>query len=138
MRSSVIEQNSGKFWQERPTVISDALSTANTNADGAIPMVSVPLGAYVTKVEVLATIAVANQDFDIGDGVSSERYIDGITTMTQYDIVGAPNIASGAASGEVNGRYYEVADTIDFKSTITGSADTAAGSIKLLVWYFVL
>ncbi len=137
MRSALLEQNSGKFWQEQPTVISDALSTANTNADGVIPMVSVPLGAYVTKVQVLATVAVANQEFNIGDGDSADRYIDGLTTLAQYDIAEAPNV-NGVANDEVAGRFYAAADTIDFVSTITASADTAAGSIKLLVWYFVL
>ena len=138
MRSSVLEQNSSKFWQERPTVISDALSTANTNADGVIPMVSIPLGAYVTKVQVLATVAVANQEFNIGDGDNDDRYFDGITAITQYNSLTAPNTTSTAATEEVSGRYYAAADTIDFVSTITASADTAAGSIKLLVWYFVL
>ncbi len=137
MRSSVLEQNSGKFWQEQPTVISDALSTANTATDSVIPMVSIPLGAYVTKVQVLATVSVANQEFNIGDGDSSDRYIDGITTLAQYDIAEAPNV-NNVNNDEVAGRYYAAADTIDYVSTITGTADTDVGSIKLLVWYFVL
>ena len=136
MRSALLEQNSGKFWQEQPTVISDAISVAATNTTTTV--VSIPLGAYVTKVEMLSTVALANCDVDVGDGDSADRYIDGVTTMTQYDIVGAPNVASGAACDEVNGRYYAAADTIDIVENTTGSANTAAGSVKLLVWYFVL
>ena len=136
MRSAYLEQNSGKYFQEKPTVISDAISTAATNTTTAA--VSIPLGAYVTKVQVLSTVAVANANVDVGDGDNVDRYFDGITTMTQYNILQAPATASGVVgTGEVAGRYYAAADTIDVIENTTASANTAAGSIKVLVWYYL-
>ena len=130
---SAINPNSKFYNTLSPTVQSDAISVAATNT--TTKAVDVPIGAYVTKVMMLSTIALANCDVDVGDGDSADRFIDGVTTMTQYDIVGAPNIASGAACDEVNGRYYVASDTIDVVENTTGSADTAAGSVKVLVWY---
>lgn len=134
---SAININSKFYNTLAPTVQSDAISVAATNTTTAA--VTVPIGAYVTKVQVLATVAVANTDINIGDGDKADRFMDGITTITQYNIVQAPLVATGDAGvngdNEVAGRYYAAADTIDIVEGTTGSADTAAGSIKVLVWY---
>ena len=139
MRSSFLEQNSGKYFQEKPTVISDAVSMAATNT--TTKAVSIPLGAYVTKVQLLATVACANCDITVGDGDNDDRYMDNLTTITQYNIIQAPSVASGDigvnGNAEVTGRYYAAADTIDIIEGTTGSANTAAGSVKLLVWYYL-
>lgn len=137
MRSALLEQNSGKFWQERPTVISNEFAVTGSAADGVLGYVSVPKGAYVTKVQLMATVAVGTQDLDVGDGVDDIRYMEAITTITQYNIITAPNVASGTTgTNQVAGRYYAAADTIDVTSDITSA--TAVGSCILSVWYYVL
>ncbi len=132
-----INPNSKFYNTLAPTVISDAISTAATNT--TTQAVTIPISAYVTKVQLLATVAVANADLDLGDGADDDRYMDSLTTITQYNIVQAPAVASGDAgvegNAEVAGRYYATADTIDLIERTTGSADTAVGSVKVLVWY---
>jgi hypothetical protein len=137
MRSALLEQNSGKYFQERPTIMSAPFGVTGTTAAGVLGYVPVPAGAYVTKVALMSTIAVGTQSLDVGDGDDADRYLDGITAMTQYNIIAAPNVASTAITAECNGRYYAAADTIDCTSTTTASADVSVGSCRLLVWYFV-
>jgi hypothetical protein len=146
MRSSYLEQNSGKFFQEKPTVQSDAFGTTGTAtlagvATGAVlGQVSIPAGAYVTKVQLMATIAVGTQELDVGDGDDTDRYMDGISTITQYNILTAPAVQTGDigdGTAEVSGRYYADADTIDCISTVTASAAVSVGSCILSVWYYV-
>ena len=136
MRSSYLEQNSGKFFQEKPTVVSKAISLAATNT--TTEAVSVPLGAYVTAVKLLCTVRAGSVDVDVGDGDNADRYADGISAMTAYDILNLPNVASGtAATNEVGGRYYAAADTIDVVTNTTGSLNDGVGSCKVLVWYYL-
>lgn len=136
MRSSYLEQNSGKFFQEKPTVISKGISVAATNT--TTQAVSIPLGAYVTKVALMCTVRAGSVDVDVGDGDNADRYADGITAMTANDILNLPNVASGTdATNEVGGRYYAAADTIDVVENTTGSANVGVGSVKVLVWYYV-
>ena len=136
MRSSYLEQNSGKYFQERPTVISKAISIAASNTTTAA--VSIPKGAYVTKVAVLSTVAVTTADIDVGDGDNVDRYFNGIVTIPQYDIMVSGGAADAVAStGDVGGRYYAAADTIDVIENNTGTLVVPAGSIKVLVWYFL-
>ena len=138
MRAKYIEQNSGDYFQERPTTMSEAFGVTGTTVSGVLGYVNVPLGAYVTKVALMATVAVGTQSLDVGDGTDPDRFMDGITAMTATNIITAPNVASGTTgSNEVAGRYYAAADTIDVTSTITASADVSVGSVRLLVWYFV-
>ncbi len=137
MKDERINRNSKKWMQFEPTVVSDAISVAATNTTTAA--VTVPIGAYVTKVAILSTVSVANVDIDIGDGDNVDRYMDGVTTLVQYNMILAPNVATGVdgTAGETGARYYAAADTIDVIENTTGSADTAVGSIKVLVWYYV-
>ena len=136
MKDNRLNRISGKFMQIEPTIISSPVSIAATNT--TTTAVAVPIGAYVTKVQVLATIAVSNADINVGDGSASDRYFDGLATLAQYDIVSSPNVASGTASDEVAGRYYAAADTIDVLTASGTAATPSLGSIKLLVSYFVL
>jgi len=141
MRSSYLEQNSGKYFQERPTVITDEFATTGTNGEytsGIIKKVSIPAGAYVTKVALLCTAAIATQDLDVGDGSNVDRFIDGIVSASAGDMIVAPHtVGTTVAGGISGGKYYAAADTIDVITNITGTGDDEAGSAKLLVWYFV-
>ena len=137
MRSAYLEQNSGKFFYDRPTVISKEVSVAATNTTTTV--VNIPAGAYVTRVVLLAPNTVANVDINVGDGDDVDRYIDGMTTLGTGDMVVAPNVAHGvdASSGETGAHYYASVDTIDIVENTTASANTATGTVKLLVWYYV-
>ena len=137
MRADYLEQNSGKFFYDRPTVISKELSVAATNT--TTTMVNIPAGAYVTKVMLYAPNTVANCSINVGDGDDTDRYIDSITTMGTGDIAVAPNVATAAdlSSGETGAHYYATADTIDIVEETTASANTATGTVQLLVWYFI-
>ena len=123
--------------QIEPTIISSDISVSATNTTTAA--VTVPIGAYVTKVMLLAPNTVANVDINVGDGDDTDRYIDGITTMGTGDMAVAPNIATGAdlSSGETGAHYYATSDTIDVVEVTTGSANTAAGTVNVLVSYYV-
>lgn len=123
--------------QIEPTVISRSIALTATNTTTAA--VSVPIGAYVTKVMVLAENTVANCAFSVGDGDDVDRYFDSLTTMGTGDMAVAPNVATGVdlSSGETGAHYYATADTIDVVEETTASADTAAGTIKVLVSYYV-
>jgi hypothetical protein len=116
-----------KAFNKSP-VISAEFSVASTGTTQAI---EVPAGAYVYKVALLAVGAIATADIDVGDGVSTDRFIDGLTTLADGDMAIAPNVATGAAADEVGGHYYASNDTIDVKV----NASSTAGSGKLLVWY---
>lgn len=109
-------------------------SAIGITATGTTEAVEIPAGAYVTAVQVLCTGAVASADIDVGDGSSTDRFIDGVTTMAANDIITAPNVASGAACDEVAGHYYSTADTIDVKVNATATS----GTIQLLVYYVLL
>jgi len=144
MRASWLEQNSGKFFQERPTIISDEFATTGTTslagvATGAfLKQVTVPAGAYVTKVALLCTAAIGSQDIDVGDGSQVNRYIGAISAMIVDDIIVAPHIAgTRVAAGQSAGHYYSSADTIDVSSNVTATLADEAGSAKLLVWYYI-
>ena len=144
MRSKWNEQNSSSYFQERPTVVSDAFGVTGTLTNAGVAttailgQVSIPKGAYVTKVQLMATVAVGTQDIDVGDGDDTARYMEGIVSMTQYDLWTAPNaIEATVAAGQVAGRYYASADTIDVTSDVAASADVSVGSCILSVWYYV-
>ena len=136
MRSAYIEKNSGKFFQERPTIISDEFATTGTVslagvATGAfLKQVSIPAGAYVTKVALLCTAAIGSQDIDVGDGDNDNRYLGAIVSASADDLIIAPHVAgTRVAGGFAGGRYYSSADTIDVTSDITATlADEAAAS----------
>lgn len=117
-------------------LVSDEISvTATPSGGGAVVAVSVPAGAYVYRVDVLAKSAVASSDFDVGDGDNTDRYFDGITTMTKYDSITSPvdvGVAPGT-TGEASGRYYAAADTID----VLVNATATTGTVQVLVWYTV-
>lgn len=137
MKDNRLNKNSGKFMQIEPTVISNALSVSATNT--TTKAVDIPGGAYVTKVMLFAPNTVANVDIDVGDGDDTDRFIDGMTTLGTGDMVVAPNVATGVdlSSGEVGAHYYATSDTIDIKENTTASADTSAGTVKVLVSYYV-
>lgn len=138
MRAKWNEQNSGSYFQERPTVISDEFATTGTTVGGIIEQVTIPAEAYVTKVALLCTAAIGSQDLDVGDGDNVERYFNAIVSASEGDLMIAPHVVgTRVAGGIVAGKYYDTADTIDVSSDITGSLNDAAGSAKLLVWYFV-
>lgn len=112
-------------------IISAAISVKATAA-AVTEAIQVPAGAYVYRVGVLATGAVAGADFDVGDGTITDRYIDGITTLAANDI--AMSGLGGAVNADpVGGHYYSTADTID----VLMNATATTGTIKLLVWWHV-
>lgn len=137
MRSSFLEQNSGKFWQERPTVQTEEFSTTGTTATMSAH-VTIPAGAYVTKVALVCTARIASQDIDIGDGDKTDRFLGQIVSASAGAIMVAPHtVGTRVADGVVAGKYYADADTIDATSDVTGSLNDRVGSAILMVWYYV-
>ena len=98
--------------------------------------VYVPAGAYVYQVGLLSvgpTNACVAMDLNVGDGVASSRYLDGITTLAVGDIMLSGQ--TGAVTGNfVGGHYYATEDTIDVLKVASGTT----GTIKVLVWYTFL
>ena len=137
MRSAYLEQNSGKFFYDRPTVISKEISVAATNTTTAA--VSVPAGAYVTRVMMISDATLLSGGLNLGDGDDTDRYLDSVTTAGTGDIWTCPNVAVGVdlSSGETGAHYYASADTIDVKENTTGSLNSATGTVQLLVWFYV-
>ena len=113
-------------------VVSDSISIASAATTAAC---SIPAGAYVKQVSVYnpGASAFSSADIDVGDGDSTDRYVDGMTGLGAYDIATAPVPGNGVASDEVAGHYYASADTIDVK--VNGTAD---GSVKVMAWYFMV
>jgi hypothetical protein len=98
--------------------------------------VTVPAGAYVYQVGLYSvgpTNACVAMDLNVGDGVATARYLDGITAIPVGDIVMSG--CYGSVAGDmVGGHYYAAEDTIDVLKVATGTT----GTIKLLVWYTFL
>jgi len=137
MRSSYLEQNSGKFFQERPTVQAEFSCTGTTLT--MTTSVPVPAGAYVTKVALAVTGRIGSQDLDVGDGDKVDRFFGQIVSASSGAIMVAPHnhVATNVAGGAVAGKYYAAADTIDVTSDVTGSLDDRTGTAILMVWYYV-
>ena len=108
-------------------IVSSAISIAAT---GVTEAVSIPAGAYVFRVGLLATVALANADVDVGDGDDPNRFIDGVTTLTEYDMLMSGVPANPVAGKPCGGHYYAAADTIDLD---VNTAST--GTVKVLAWY---
>jgi hypothetical protein len=117
-------------------VVSAALAV--TGAAGTQKAVEIPAGAYVYKVALLCTGAVAggstDPNMDVGDGDDLDRYMDGITDMAANDILIAPvGTGSTVAGKPASGHYYAAADTID----VVNNATATTGTVKLMVWYYI-
>ena len=141
MRADLIEQNTMKYFRNKPTAISQLISVV---ASGVTAAINIASGTYVTKVGIWATTPVdASNDtgMDVGDGVRPDRYIDGMTTMATNDIIFGPTVVTATLyaqsphlrTDEVHGHYYDGPDTIDFKTT--GSL-AGAGTIRVMAWYY--
>lgn len=99
-------------------------------ATGTVAALTVPAGSYVWKVALYAKAAVAAADLNVGDGVATTRYLNGITTMRAGDIIGGGQ--AGAVSGDmVDGHYYASEDTIDLMKVATGTT----GSVRVIAWW---
>lgn len=132
MRSAYLEQNSGSFWQEGHTWISEKIGVTSSNSatlgtEGEC--FAIPATTYVTRIAVLGRSAVAGADFDIGDGTDADQFIDGITTLASGDII-YQNVAPGAGAAEISGKYYTSATWI----RITINATATSGTIQVLGW----
>ncbi len=136
MKDKRLNVNSGKFMQLEPTVTSSEFATTGTLTADILASVTVPTGAYVTQVALLCTAAIGSQDLDVGDGDNVERFLTAIVSASANALLVAPhNDGATTAGGVVAGKYYSASDTIDVSSDATGA--DAAGSAKLLVWYYV-
>jgi len=113
-------------------LVSDAIVTT---AAGVVEAIDIPASSYVYRVALYNPGAsdIERGDIDVGDGDSSDRYIDGLTGLAAKDIAVAPVAGADVASDEVAGHYYASADTIDVD--VNG---TAAGSVKVMAWYVVI
>jgi len=108
-------------------LISDEINLSS--ATGATDAVEVPAGAIVKQVGLLctATVSGGSGDVDVGDGTVADRFIDGLATMVENEIVFGPN----GNSDEVGGVYYSTQTTI--KVTVNGTP--SQGCARVLVWY---
>lgn len=100
-----------------------------------VKAVTVPAGAYVYRVGVLAVSAVTASagDLNVGDGSATARYIDGLSALRIGDIIYGQQ--AGAVTGDhVGGHYYATEDTIDVEQKATFTT----GTIRVLVWYTFL
>lgn len=129
MRSKYIETNSGSFFKEEPTIVSQEIDATATNTTTAA--VYVPAGSYVTRCALLATATVSGADIDLGDGDTADRFLDGVTDIAINDIVQS-GLGSAVGADPRTGHYYSSADSIDVTTNIIGTS----GSVKVLVWYY--
>jgi len=137
MRADWFEQNSGKFFAEKPYATSDSLDVGSSAVQYAV---WVATGFTVTKVGLLASTGIsASTTIDVGDSGRSDRYLDGIVSMATGDIIFAPTIKTATdisdrptkRADEVGGHYYTSPDYIRFKAT---NSKSGGGTAKILVW----
>ena len=103
-----------------------------TSTAAVYPVLDVPAGTYVHKVQILVTavITAGSMDIDIGDGDDADRFYDGWAAATGALALGSIIDCPGAGAGVQSGRYYVAADTIDIDiNTVAG-----AGKVRLLAW----
>ena len=106
----------------------------NAAGTGAHPVINVPLGTYVTGVQIVVTtvIVAGSMDVDIGDGDDVDRFADAWAAATGAlalgSIIDCP-CGSTTGLGVQSGRYYAAGDTIDVKINTVATS----GKIRLLV-----
>ena len=102
-----------------------------TSSAGVYPVMEIPAGTYVTKVQILVTaaITVGSMDIDVGDGDDADRFIDGWAAATGALALGSIIDCPGAGAGVTSGRYYAAADTLDIDINVVAGA----GKVRLLV-----
>jgi hypothetical protein len=127
-----VSENKAKALVDCPRV-SQAIVIGGVATGSVIQAMTIPAGAYVTRVCALCTTAVASADFNVGDGAATTRYLNGITTMRAGDMI-CSQVAGAVSSDMVAGHYYASEDTIDVRRIATATT----GTIKLLVWYTYL
>jgi hypothetical protein len=138
MRADLIEQNAKRYFRDKPSAISQLI---DVNASGVTAAISIASGTYVTKVGVWATTpvdATTTGGINVGDGVRTDRYIDGLISMSTNDIIYSPTITGTnprVRTDEVHGHYYSGPDTID---VLTTNTFTGAGTIRVMAWYYTV
>jgi hypothetical protein len=136
--SMEISENKAKAILDNPHVSAGKSVTAISGftAGGTWQAVVVPAGAYVYQVGLLSagpTNGCVAMDLNVGDGVATTRYFNGVTALRLGDMILSGQ--AGAVTGDmVGGHYYATEDTIDVLKVATGTT----GTIKVLVWYTFL
>ena len=117
-----------------PRVAISAELDLNAAGTGAHPVMHIPLGTYVTGVQIVVTtvIVAGSMDIDIGDGDDADRYADAWAAATGALALGSIiDCPCGGVDGRgvTSGRYYAAADTLD----VTINTVATSGKIRLLV-----
>ena len=127
-----VQNKDGFALEEIPRIaISNELDLTSTA--GVYPVIHIPKGTYVTKVQILVTAAITagSMDIDIGDGDDADRFADAWAAATGALALGSIiDCPCGGVDGRgvTSGRYYVAADTIDIDINTVASA----GSVRLL------
>lgn len=103
-----------------------ATATGSTNA------VYVPAGSFIERVGIMATGTIATADIDVGDSGDTDRYIDGLTTLSKDNIAWAPIPSPTVAMEEASGHYYSTGTYIAAKVNATGGSTSA---FKVIAMY---
>lgn len=121
-----------KSLHEGVNVVSASYSiSATVSAGDVIQMVNVPDGAQVVGVVLTCDDLDAGSSLvlDVGDGLDTDRYIDGSTIGQAGGVLVGPNNRAG-----VN-YVYTAADTVDVLIQAFDGTGTATGTIKLDVHF---
>ena len=109
---------------------------AGTVQNDIVQLIQVPANTLVLGVSFSVTTASSNMaDFDIGDGATTDGYIDGASMATVNDGCSwvttfneaTPNTTSEAFS---LGKFYTTADTIDLKQNTNATVVTGVLKVK--------
>ena len=104
----------------------------DVTATGATNAIYIPAGSIVTKVGVLAKVAIAggSGDIDVGDSTTADYYIDGLTALGTNEIAWGGETGTNAADPH-GGKYYPTASYI----VVTVTATPAAGSPYIIAYF---
>ena len=114
----------------------DINSGSGTVQNDIVQLIQIPANTLVLGVSFRVTTASSNMaDFDIGDGATTDGYIDGASMATVNDGCSwvttfneaAPNTTSEAFS---LGKFYTTADTIDLKQNTNATVVTGVLKVK--------
>jgi flagellar biogenesis protein FliO len=112
---------------------------AGTVQNDIVQLIQVPANTLVLGVFFKSATASANMtDLDIGDGATTDGYIDGASMATVNDGCSwvttfneaAPNTTAEAFS---LGKFYTTADTIDLKQNTNATVKTGVLKVKALM-----
>jgi hypothetical protein len=114
-------------------------SGSGTVQNDIVQLIQIPANTLVLGVSFSVTTASSNMtDFDIGDGTTTDGYIDGASMATVNDGCSWVTTFNEAApnttlDGMSLGKFYTAADTIDLKQNTNATVVTGVLKVKAVM-----